>query len=71
MAQHSTGDTRPYAKEYVKWSGSPREKFLGPLVMRVPCTVVPKPTGEVIVRTKIKLGEQRKARVNMSKVKLG
>ena len=45
------------------------EKFLGLLDMRVQCTMVPKPTGEVLMGNTIKLREHRKARVNMVKVK--
>lgn len=45
MACPLTGDPKPLAQEWVKWSGSGENKSAGLLDTEVPQTVVPKPTG--------------------------
>lgn len=50
-----TGDPKPFAQEWLKWSGGEEEKVPGLLDMVVPHNVVPKPTGEAMIWATIRL----------------
>lgn len=60
-------DIKPYAQEWVKLSGDGEKSFWNALPGS-PCTVVPKPIGEVLMGAAIKLRKYRNASIDRIKV---
>lgn len=55
MAWPLTGNSKPFAEEWLKWPGVGEEKFPGFLNMGVPHNVIPKPTGEALIWATVRL----------------
>lgn len=59
MAQPFTGDPKPFAQEWVKWSRGGKETFPGPLDIGSPHTMVPKSISETLIWSTVRLREHK------------
>lgn len=64
MAGPLTGNPKPFAHEWVKWSGSAKEKFPRLLDIGAPHVTAPKLIGEGLAQATIRLREENNVRAH-------